>query len=167
MASAILEPAAAEPVAGRGAAETARLAAPAAAVLSMVAAWVHFAYMTSHWEDWWAYGVFFLVMGIGQGLFAALILYRQSPWLLVAGIVGNLAIIGMYVWSRTWGVPLGPHIGVVEHAKVIDLAITAAEIVLVGVLLAMAGSGLRRAVINTLLVAGVVLWVLRLTGHLP
>ena len=38
---------------------------------------------------------------------------------------------------------------------------------LVGVLLAMAGSGLRRGVINTLLVAGVALWVLRLTGQLP
>ncbi len=166
MAGVILEPAAAS-AAGRGAAETARLAAPAAAVLSMVGAWVHFAYMTSHWDDWWAYGLFFLAMGIGQGLFAALILLRQSPWLLVAGIAGNLAIIGMYVWSRTWGIPLGPHIGVVEHSKATDLATTAAEIVLVGVLLAMAGSGLRRAVINTLLVAGVALWVLRLTGQLP
>lgn len=166
MAGVILEPAAAS-AAGRGATETAQLAAPAAAVLSMVAAWVHFAYMTSHWEDWWAYGVFFLVMGVGQGLFAPLVLRSQSPWLLVAGIAGNLAIIGMYVWSRTWGIPLGPHIGVVERAKVIDLAITATEIVLVGVLLAMARSGLRRAVINTLLVAGVALWVLRLTGQLP
>jgi len=165
MAGVILEPAAAS-APGRGAAETARLAAPAA-VLSMVGAWVHFAYMTSHWDDWWAYGLFFLAMGIGQGLFAALILLRQSPWLLVAGIAGNLAIIGMYVWSRTWGIPLGPHIGVVEHSKATDLATTAAEIVLVGVLLAMAGSGLRRAVINTLLVAGVALWVLRLTGQLP
>ncbi len=166
MAGVTLQPAAV-PAAGRGAAESARLAAPAAAVLSMVGGWVHVANKTWHGEDWWAYGVFFLAMGVGQGLFAPLILRRQSPWLLVAGIAGNLAIIGMYVWSRTWGVPMGPHAGVVEHTKVIDLATTAAEIVLVGILLAMAGSTLRRRVINTLLVAGTALWVLRLTGHLP
>ena len=51
-------------------------------------------------------------MGIGQGLFAALILLGQSPWLLVAGIAGNLAIVGMYIVEPDVGHPArAPHRG--------------------------------------------------------
>ncbi len=48
-------PAAAAPAAAR----TRRAAAPAvAAALSLGAAWVHLAYMTSHFQRWWAYGAY-------------------------------------------------------------------------------------------------------------
>jgi hypothetical protein len=167
VAGATLEPAAAEPAAGRGAAGAAWLVAPAAATLSLLVAWSHFAYMFEHFRDWWAYGASFLAMGIGQGLFAAALLRRPSRWVVVTGLVGNLLIVGMYVLSRTWGVPLGPHSGVVERAYPGDLVTTAAEIVLVILLLVLAGSTARRWVLNTLVVAGLALWALRLTGHLP
>ena len=141
-------------------------AALAAALLSIAAGWIHFAYMTSHWREWWAYGAFFLVTGVFQAAFAPAVLRWPGPLTALVGIAGNLAIVGMYVLSRTNGVPMGPHTGVVERAAPVDLACTAAEVVLVGVLLSMMGPISRRWLANALVVAGVVLWMLRLTNHL-
>jgi hypothetical protein len=161
-----LEPVAAEPAAGRGASGMAWLAAPAAATLSLLAAWSHFAYMFEHFRDWWAYGLFFLAMGVGQGLFAAALLRRPRHGVVLAGLAGNLAIVGMYILSRTSGIPLGPHTGVVERAYPGDLITTAGEIALVVLLLVLAGSTARRWVLNLLVAAGLGLWALRITGYL-
>ena len=54
----------------------------------------------------------------------------------------------------------------VEAATPVDLACTAGEIALVGILLGMVSPPGRRWVINLLLFAGVALWVLRLTNRL-
>jgi hypothetical protein len=141
-------------------------AALSAAVLSLAAGWIHFAYVSSHWRDWWAYGAFFLATGVFQALFAPAILRWPNAWTALVGIAGNLGIVGMYVMSRTTGIPMGPHDGVVENATPIDLGCTAAEIVLIGVLLGMVGPTNRRWIINLLLGAGLVLWILRLTERL-
>jgi hypothetical protein len=138
-----------------------------AAALSLGVAWVHLAYAAPHLRQWWAYGAFFIAAGAGQALFAPLLLRGPRPWLVHAGIAGNVAIVGMYVMSRTAGPPLGPHAHVAERAGAIDLSTTAAEIVLVGLLLTMLGARSRRLVLDALLVGGVLLWVLRLTGRLP
>lgn len=140
-------------------------AALAAAALSLAAGWIHFAYVSSHWQNWWAYGMFFLVAGVFQALFAPAMLKWPTRWTALAGIAGNLGIIGMYVMSRTYGIPAGPHIGVVEKATAIDLSCTAGEIALVAILLGMVGTTSRRLIINLLLVVGVVLWFLRLTNN--
>ena len=145
-----------------------RIAAPvAAAVLSLLAAWVHLAYAASHLRQWWAYGAFFVAAGAGQALFAPLILRRPARWVAAVGIVGNVAIIAMYVMSRTAGPPLGPHAHVPEPAGPIDLATTAGEVVLVAVLLTLLGGRTRRVAVNLLLAGGVLLWALRLGGQLP
>jgi hypothetical protein len=141
-------------------------AAPAAAILSVAAGYVHLAYTESHWEDWWAYGLFFLATGVGQLLFGPLILRWPRPGVIALGIAGNLAIVGMYVYSRTEGIPFGPHARVVEKAGAVDLATTAVEIVLVVLLLLMVGPRVRRWLLNALLVAGGVLWLSRLTEAL-
>src|SRR4051794_27657368 len=141
--------------------------APAAAFLSAVAGYVHLVYMESHWRDWWAYGAFFLATGVFQLVFGPLLLRRVSPAVVLLGIAGNLAIVGMYVASRTEGVPLGPHARVKEAAGAVDVATTAAEILLVALLLALAGRRTRRWGVNLLLVAGLALWAIRLTQGLP
>jgi hypothetical protein len=140
-------------------------AALAAAGISLLAGWIHFVFISSHWDNWWAYGAFFLVSGLFQALFAPAMLKWPNRWTALVGIVGNLGIIGMYVMSRTYGIPMGPHIGVVEKATAIDLSCTAGEIVLVAILLGMVGTTSRRLIINLLLVVGVALWVLRLTNN--
>lgn len=89
------------------------------------------------------------------------------PALALAGLSANLVIVATYVLSRTAGVPVGPHAEVVERAGAVDLATTAIEILLVGVLVAMVGRATRRAIVNAMLVLGMLLWGLRLTGNLP
>src|SRR3954451_5453271 len=107
------------------AAPVARRAAATAALLSLGAAWVHLAYAASHLREWWAYGAFFLATGAGQALFAPLVLRRPAGWLIATRIAGNLAIVGMYVLSRTAGPPRRPHAHIPEAAGTIDLATTA------------------------------------------
>jgi uncharacterized membrane-anchored protein len=138
-----------------------------AAMLSLGAAWVHLAYVAPHLRQWWAYGAFFLATGIGQALFAPLILRRPRPWLAVVGIAGNIAIVAMYVLSRINGAPFGPHANVPERVGAVDLATAAAEVVLIALLVTVLGRRARRTVANVLTAAGAVIWVLRLTGHLP
>ena len=167
--STVLRPTSAVPAAAR-----ARLLGPgtrrragAAAALSLAAAWVHLAYAAPHLRQWWAYGAFFLATGAGQALFAPLLLRRPRAWVLAVGVAGNVAIIGMYVVSRTYGPPMGPHARVPEVAGPIDLATTAAEVCLVGVLLTMMSPVPRRWVANLLVAFALLLWALRLTGSLP
>jgi hypothetical protein len=142
-----------------------RSAAELAAVISLAVGWVHLAYWQSHWQEWWGYGLFFLVTGVAQGLFAVVIAMRPSPRAAFAGILGNLAIVGTYFLSRTDGVPVGPHDGIAERATAIDWATTAGEILLIAVLLTMVGLGARRHTVNAMLLAGALLWALRLTGQ--
>ena len=114
MAFAAERPTAAPSVSVRG---YSQVAVMAAAVLSLGAAWVHFAYTGSHFREWWAYGLFFLVIAIGQAVFAPAIIRWRWPVLALAGIAVNLGVVVMYVWSRTIGVPMGPHQGVAEHTS--------------------------------------------------
>ena len=138
-----------------------------AAALSLGAAWVHLAYVAPHLRQWWAYGAFFLATGIGQALFAPLVLRWPRPWLAIVGIAGNIAIVAMYVLSRTNGAPLGPHANVPERVGAIDLATAGAEVVLIGLLVTILGPRARRTVANALTAAGAIIWALRLTGHIP
>jgi hypothetical protein len=137
-------------------------AALAAAGLSLLAAWIHFSYTASHWRDWWAYGAFFLGMGIFQAVCVpAIVRWPRNTWVALATIAGNLGIVGMYFYSRTIEIPMGPHEGIVEKAGTVDLATTAGEILIVAIMLTIVGSRSRRVILNLLLLTGIVLWMLR------
>jgi hypothetical protein len=107
-------------------------------------------------------------MGVFQGVSVPAIVHRpRSTPVALAVIAGNLAIVGMYVLSRTAGIPMGPHEGVVEEAGAIDLAVTAAEVAVVACLVTLLRPLARRLVLNVLLGAGATLWLLRLADRLP
>jgi hypothetical protein len=133
--------------------------------LSLVAGYVHLAFLQSHWQEWWGYGAFFLATGVGQLLFAPVLLRWPRPWLFAVGIAGNLAIAAMYFVSRTAGAPLGPHAHAIEPAGTVDLATTGAELAIVAILLLALDRVMRTRIINVLAAAGLVLWILRLSGH--
>lgn len=137
----------------------------ASGLLSLVAGWIHFAFVSSHWDYWWAYGAFFLGCGVFQSLLAPALLRWPGSWTALVGIAGNVGIIGMYLWSRIYAIPMGPHKGVLERVTAVDLGCTAAEVLLVGVLLGIVGPTKRRWAINALLVLGVALWTLRFTNQ--
>src|SRR5215212_6490969 len=93
--------------------------------LSLVAALIHLWVTPEHFGEWWGYGTFMLVSFVAQAIYAVALLVRPRwPLLLLAGASGNLAIIGMWVVSRTVGIPLGPAVGEVEGMGALDLIST-------------------------------------------
>ena len=136
-----------------------------AAALSLLAALLHLAVMLEHFEEWWGYGTFFLVAAVAQVLFGAALLRRPDPPLFVLGVAVNLAIIGLWLATRTVGIPFfGPHAWEVEAVGVVDLTCTLAELVLVAALgtLLMRGFSTERRVQIVVIFATVAL----LFGHL-
>jgi hypothetical protein len=68
---------------------------------------IHFAYAPVHLDEELTHGLFFLVSGWLQLLLAAALVMRSRPertWLAVIAVV-NAAVIGVWVVSRTTGVP--------------------------------------------------------------
>jgi hypothetical protein len=76
---------------------------------SLVAALIHLWVVPGHAWIWWGYGVFFLATALAQGLLGVALLRWPVAPLAVAGICGNLAVVLLYVFTRTSGVPIGPH----------------------------------------------------------
>ena len=100
----------------------------------------------------------------GAGTFAGLVLWRPRPRVALAGIAGHLAILGMYVYSRTNGAPVGPHRGVPEAPGFLDLDTAAVEVALIAVLVAMLDAGPRRWAMRLVLAFGVAIWAARAAG---
>jgi len=113
----------------------------AAAVLSLLAALIHLWVMPEHFEEWWGYGTFFLVAAAVQVLYAPIVLVWPTRMVLLSGIAGNLAIVALYLLTRTVGIPLlGPGAGEVEGVRFIDLCATTSE---VGIAVALGAALLR------------------------
>lgn len=103
-------------------------ALPVLAVCSGVAAIIHGAVCPQHFHESTLYGLFFLLVASSQLVFAALVITRPRRWLLRAGLVGNLAVTGLWLLTRTSGIPLGPAAGTVEEIGIFDVIATAAEL---------------------------------------
>src|SRR5215204_722336 len=115
----------------------------AAAALSLLAALIHLWVMPEHFEEWWGYGTFFLVAAAVQVLYAPIVLIWPTRMVLLSGIAGNLAIVALYLLTRTVGIPLfGPGAGEVEGFGLADVCATASE---VGIAVALGAALLRNA----------------------
>ena len=65
-----------------------------------------------HFEEWWGYGAFFVVAAAAQILYVPIVLLWPTQIVLLGGIAGNLAIVMLYLLTRTVGIPLfGPEAG--------------------------------------------------------
>lgn len=102
-----------------------------AAMLSLVGGILHLWVMQEHFEEWWGYGAFFLVLAIFEGLYAVALFNRPRRMLFALGLLVRISILFLYLVTRTFGVPLiGPHAGHVEAVGVIDAISTIANIAL-------------------------------------
>lgn len=101
------------------------------AVLSLCAGVVHLVMIPQHAQQGALEGWAFAIMGWLQVLAAIALIARPSRRLLEAVIVVNLAIIAIWVWSRTSGLPVGAHAGEPEEARTVDQLTTAFEALLV------------------------------------
>jgi hypothetical protein len=94
-----------------------------------------------HFEEWWGYGIFFAVatvamLVLGLALLTDAIDPRYFPGdvtrfrrlMYIGGLVGVALLIGMYVVSRTVGIPLGPGAGRIEPIGAIDIVAKVAEL---------------------------------------
>jgi hypothetical protein len=121
-----------------------------AVALSLVAALIHLWVTPEHFGEWWGYGTFMLAAFVAQAIYAVFLLeWPRWPLLLLAGASGNLAIIGMWVVSRTVGTPLGPMAGEIEGMGTLDLICTASEVALVVLLVGLLNLYRRGRVAHT------------------
>ncbi len=78
------------------------------AILSLATAVIHFAVAGAHFQEYWLFGVFMLVVAWLQLLWAAAAMTRQSRWLLWSGAGLNAIVITVYIVTRTAGDLVGP-----------------------------------------------------------
>lgn len=114
------------------------------ATLSGAAGVIHLAMVPSHAEVSAVEGVGFAIAGWFQLIVAMVLMTRPGRGLLRLTIVANLAFIGVWVMSRTTGLPFGDHAWHAETVGFVDVssvAIEAALILAAGVLLVRPGVG--------------------------
>ena len=107
-----------------------RLLLPLVAVSSAAAAGAHAAVGPEHLRESALFGSFFAGCALLQLLWSARVAVHSSWRLLVAGAVGNLAVIGLWAVTRTLGLPFGLLPGP-EALGLWDLACVAWELVVV------------------------------------
>jgi hypothetical protein len=103
----------------------------AVATVSVASGLIHFAAVPEHWADYRIAAVFFVGLGLFQVVWAALVMGRPSRLLYAAGAAASLLTVGIWIASRTSGLPFGPFAGVAERAGRADVVSTILEEVLV------------------------------------
>jgi hypothetical protein len=123
----------------------------------LIAGLIHLWVMPEHFQEWWGYGTFFLVAAGAQVAYVPLLLRWPSRSVLVLGIVGNSAIVLLYLLTRGVGIPLfGPEAGEIEEVGIIDVCATSSEaaiVVALGALLLWRLARERTALIGVVLSA--------------
>ena len=160
--------------AGRAEGTRRTVVADVAIVCSTAAALAHLVAAPSHFTWWPAAGVFFVVLGFVQLSYAIAILRGATgETLLLAGIWGTVAIILLYVASRTVGIPWSPpvpfHGGrwvpgrsvVPDGAKYVgplDVFTLVAELLVVVTSVTMLSARSKTRTLNRLMWVGLLLW---------
>jgi hypothetical protein len=109
------------------------------AIFLVGAAVLHFAYSPAHFDQYWLYGTFFVVVAWLQVGGALAIILRPSRLVLVGIAMVNAAVIAVWVLSRTSGVWIGPDATVKEAVGYPDVLSTSLEVgAVVGCLLLLA-----------------------------
>jgi hypothetical protein len=100
------------------------------AAFSAGAAALHFAEVELHLDEWWLFGAFFFAVAWFQVGWAVLVVVRGERFLLTTGLAVNAAVVLIWVWSRTTGLPMGPEAGEPEAIGAADLFATILELVI-------------------------------------
>ena len=107
-------------------------------VLSAMTGLIHAKALFDHASHYWLFGVFFGVLAYAQVLWAFLVYRRPAErrWLKPAAVV-SLAIVGVWIVTRSVGLPFGPWAGRPEPLAVTDITASLNELILAGVIFAM------------------------------
>ncbi|MCL5997934.1 MAG: hypothetical protein M1546_18050 [Chloroflexi bacterium] len=120
--------------------------------LSIFAGLIHGVVTPEHFEEWWGYGAFFFVAALAQIFYGVLLLLlpwaydetgaalgteadRRTATYCIVGILGNAAIVALWIVTRTVGIPFfGPEAGEIEPITAISLVSKLIEVALVACL---------------------------------
>ena len=92
------------------------------------AAAIHVVAVPEHLEEWAPAGAFFVVLAAVELAVATVLLARPGRGVLTATAAVSLAPLGLWVYTRTAGLPFGPEAGVAERVGVADCAACALEL---------------------------------------
>ena len=95
------------------------------------AAAIHYAVVAEHFDEWWGFGLFFVSSAVAQLVWAVVVVASRSRLLIWFGVVGNGAIVGLWIVTRTFGTPLGPEPTTPEPIALADSVATAFEVAIV------------------------------------
>ncbi len=112
------------------------------------------------------FAVFFLVVGAAQLVGAPALRRGARPAFVVAAVASTVALLLLYVASRTVVLPLGPHADRPEDPDLLGTVVVLGEVVALAVLPRLLPPAHRRAVANGVLLVGIGVWVAWLTGLL-
>lgn len=119
------------------------------AISSIGAGVIHAAVVPEHLEEGALFGFFFILAAGFEIAWATAVLFRPAVIVYTIGALANGATIGIWLVSRTIGLPIGPAPWMPEEIQSLDAAATSLELLLVigsGVLLLRhAGGRVRRA----------------------
>ena len=118
------------------------------AIISIATAVIHFAVAGQHFQQYWLYGVFMLVVAWLQLLWAIAVIVRPSRLLLCGGVILNVGVVAVYIVTRTIGDVVGPGAHSAEQAGFGDVLCTVLEAIVVAgcawLLTARTDHGVRR-----------------------
>ena len=112
----------------------------ALAVGSLIVAGIHVSVCPEHFKENALYGSFFVVLATSQAGWAALVLARPRRLILRLGAAANVATIGLWLVSRTSGLPFGPEKWEVESFGRLDIAASVIEAALAAAALCLSRS---------------------------
>jgi len=109
----------------------ARVLTNAVAAASAGAGVIHLAVAPDHLREWVPFGVFFLVLGVAQLAWAALVWIRPARSLLITGAIANAGVVALWLLSRSAGIPIGPEHWSPEAIGFADVVCSAYEALIV------------------------------------
>jgi len=101
------------------------------AALAASAGAIHLAMVPSHMDSSTAEGLGFALTGWIQVVTAVLLVTRPSRALLRFTMCSTVVFLGVWAYSRTWGLPVGEHAGEPHAADFVDLVTVGIEVALV------------------------------------
>src|SRR3954453_11642191 len=105
-----------------------------AATLSIGAGGIHFAVIQEHLSEDVLAAIFFVALAWFQVIWAMAYLLRPNDALRLVAIVVNAATVGIWVMSRTTGLPIGAEPWTPEAVGLADVVSSSFEIILVALL---------------------------------
>jgi hypothetical protein len=131
--------------------------------LAWAAALIHVEAAIGHVGEGTLHVLFFVLVANAQFAWGVLAYRLRDTRLLWAGAVGSVAVVAVWLASRTTGVPVGPDAWQPEPVGLLDSIATADELVL-ALLVALGSLAVARKVLTGVAVALLLLSSLSLTG---